>query len=179
MPSFGYREALAGQSSGVRAMTREEFVERYGGIYEHSVWVAEQVFDEQPVNEEIDLAPLFADCVNRADEQIRLTLIRAHPDLAGKAAIAGELTEDSSVEQQRAGINQCTPQEFEMFQSLNDRYKEKFGFPFVMAVRNSTRQEILAAFSTRLDNEKQTEFETAISEIHQIAGMRLAAMSGQ
>ena len=160
-------------------MTREEFVRCYGGIYEHSPWVAEQVFDQQPVEGNIDLAPVFANCVDRADEHIRLTLIRAHPDLAGKAAVAGDLTEDSSVEQQRAGINQCTPQEFEMFQSLNDRYKEKFGFPFVMAVRNSTREEILAAFSARLANEKQTEFETAISEIHQIAAMRLAAMPGQ
>jgi 2-oxo-4-hydroxy-4-carboxy-5-ureidoimidazoline decarboxylase len=160
-------------------VTREEFVECYGGIYEHSPWVAEQVFDQQHVDGKTDLAPLFADCVDRADKNIRMTLIRAHPDLAGKAAVAGELTQDSSVEQQRAGIDQCTPQEFEMFQSLNDRYKQKFGFPFVMAVRNSTRQEILAAFSTRLDNEKQTEFNTAISEIHQIAAMRLAAMSGQ
>jgi 2-oxo-4-hydroxy-4-carboxy-5-ureidoimidazoline decarboxylase len=160
-------------------MTREEFVARYGGIYEHSRWVAEQVFDQQPIDDSINLAPLLAACVDRADEEVQLTLIRAHPDLAGKAAIAGELTEDSSIEQKRAGINQCTPEEFEEFQSLNKRYKDKFGFPFVMAVRNSTRQEILAAFAARLDNDKDTEFKTAISEIHQIAELRLSAMSEQ
>lgn len=156
----------------------EEFVERYGGIYEHSPWVAERVFARLPAESSTGLATLFAECVDRADRETKLILIRAHPDLAGKAAVAGELTEDSSVEQQRAGINQCTPEEFEMFQSLNDRYKDKFGFPFVMAVRNSTRQEILAAFMARLNNDQDTEFATAISEIHQIAEMRLAAMSG-
>ncbi len=160
-------------------MKREEFVSRYGGIYEHSRWVAEQVFDQHPPDDSVNLAPILAACVDRADEETRLTLIRAHPDLAGKAAIAGELTEDSSIEQKRAGINQCTPEEFEEFQSLNNRYKDKFGFPFVMAVRNSTRQEILAAFAARLDNDKDTEFKTAISEIHQIAELRLSAMSEQ
>ena len=160
-------------------MTREEFIGLYGGIYEHSRWVAEQVFDQHPVDDVVNLAPLFAACVDRADGETRLTLIRAHPDLAGKAAIVGELTEDSSIEQKRAGINQCTPEEFEKFQSLNNRYKDKFGFPFVMAVRNSTRQEILAAFAVRLDNDKDTEFNTAISEIHQIAELRLSAMSKQ
>jgi 2-oxo-4-hydroxy-4-carboxy-5-ureidoimidazoline decarboxylase len=160
-------------------MTREEFIGLYGGIYEHSRWVAEQVFDQHPFDDSINLAASFSACVDRADEETRLTLIRSHPDLAGKAAIAGELTEDSSIEQKRAGINQCTPAEFEKFQSLNNRYKDKFGFPFVMAVRNSTRQEILAAFAARLDNDKDTEFNTAISEIHQIAELRLSAMSKQ
>ena len=160
-------------------MTRKEFVGLYGGIYEHSRWVAEKVFDQHPIDSSINLAALFAACVDQADEETRLTLIRAHPDLAGKAAIAGELTEDSSIEQQQAGINQCTQEEFEKFQFLNLRYKDKFGFPFVMAVRNSSRQEILAAFAARLDNDKGTEFNTAISEIHQIAELRLSAMSDQ
>jgi OHCU decarboxylase len=102
-----------------------------------------------------------------------LALIRAHPDLAGKAQVAGDLTVDSETEQTSAGLDRCTPDEVENFQTLNGQYKEKFGFPFVMAIRDSNRHEILAAFKSRLGNELQTEFETAISEIHKIAALRL------
>jgi OHCU decarboxylase len=112
-----------------------------------------------------------------APAERKLTLIRAHPDLAGKAAIAGDLTAESSEEQASAGIDQCTPEEYAEFQALNSRYKEKFGFPFVMAVRNSNRSDILRAFATRLENDTDTEFATAIAEIHQIARMRLEGIS--
>ena len=108
-----------------------------------------------------------------AGDERKLALIRAHPDLAGKAAISGQLTEESTSEQSSAGIDQCSPEEFERFQELNSQYKEKFGFPFVMAVRDSHRHEILAAFKSRLANDSQTEFETAIREIHKIASLRL------
>lgn len=154
-----------------------EFVERYGGIYEHSPWVAERVeaqFGDDVVGTE--LARLLADCVDNASRELRLELIRAHPDLAGRAQIAGELTAESTEEQSSAGLDQCSADEYERFQQLNDDYKEKFGFPFVMAVRNSNRQEILAAFASRLDNDYDTEFETAIEQIHMIAEMRLQAM---
>lgn len=154
-----------------------EFVERYGGIYEHSSWVAERV--ESQFGNELTgtrLAELMADCVDNASQEMRLELIRAHPDLAGRAQIAGELTAESTEEQSSAGLDQCSAEEYERFQQLNDDYKEKFGFPFVMAVRNSNRQEILAAFATRLENDYNTEFETAIEQIHMIAEMRLQAM---
>ena len=152
----------------------DEFVGRYGGIYEHSPWVAEHsykiVADVEDANE---LATIFASFVDRADDERKLALIRAHPDLAGKAAMKGELTEESSAEQAGAGIDQCTSEEYEQFQDLNSQYKDKFGFPFVMAVRDSNRQDILAAFESRLLNDSQTEFETAIREIHKIARLRL------
>lgn len=154
-----------------------EFVERYGGIYEHSPWVAERV--EAQFGNEVtgtELARLMADCVDNASKEMRLELIRAHPDLAGRAQIAGELTAESTEEQSSAGLDQCSTEEYERFQQLNDDYKGKFGFPFVMAVRNSNRQEILDAFATRLDNDYDTEFETAIEQIHMIAEMRLQAM---
>ena len=122
----------------------------------------------------------MADCVDNADTEQQLELIRAHPDLAGKAQIAGELTEDSTEEQASAGLDQCSKVEYERFQALNDAYKEKFGFPFVMAVRRSNRAEILEAFSARLKNDYDAEFETALAEIHKIARLRLDAMeSGQ
>ena len=152
----------------------DEFVNRYGGIYEHSSWVAEESFvAAASVTDIHELATIFANCVDRADHERKLALIRAHPDLAGKAAMSGELTKESSVEQASAGIDQCTIAEYEQFQELNGRYKDKFGFPFVMAVRDSSRQDILAAFASRLNNDQQTEFETAINEIHKIALMRL------
>ncbi|MEJ2128596.1 MAG: 2-oxo-4-hydroxy-4-carboxy-5-ureidoimidazoline decarboxylase [Woeseiaceae bacterium] len=154
-----------------------EFVNRYGGIYEHSPWVAEEA--EPIVDGATDMetiATVMADCVDNAAIEKQLALIRAHPDLAGKAQIAGELTADSTSEQASAGLDQCSAEEYERFQSLNGAYKEKFGFPFVMAVRNSSRAEILDAFEDRLRNEPDTEFETALAEIHKIARLRLEAM---
>jgi OHCU decarboxylase len=158
---------------------RAEFLHRFGGIYEHSAWVAEEAYDEaagdiDPGDRE-RLAQIFARCVDRADRERRLALIRSHPDLADRAAIAGGLSAASSQEQQSAGIDRCTPEEYERFQDLNRRYQQKFGFPFVMAVRGSNRREILTAFATRLKNDVETEFATAIKEIHKIAKLRLNA----
>ena len=122
------------------------------------------------------LAALMADCVDNAAVEQQLELIRAHPDLAGKAQVAGELTQASTVEQASAGLDQCSPQEFTRFQELNDAYWQKFGFPFVMAVRGQDRVAILEAFAQRLGNDCDLEFETALIEIHKIARLRLDAM---
>lgn len=154
-------------------MNREEFVRRYGGIYELSPWVAEACFDSGKMLPANQLAPLFEACVDSASDEQKLALIRGHPDLAGKAAVAGDLTPESTGEQASAGIDQCTAEEFAKFQTFNDAYRRKFGFPFVMAVRDSNRHAILAAFEARLENDAQTEFETAIREIHKIAQLRL------
>jgi len=160
-------------------LNRDEFVARFGGIYEHSPWVAEQVWHNRgPHVDSVEgLASAMAACVDTAPHAQRLALIKAHPDLAGRAAVAGELTADSTVEQASAGIDQCSPQEYQQFQLLNDAYWEKFGFPFVMAVRNSNRQQILAAFERRLQNEVEVEFQTALEQIHEIARLRLQAMA--
>ena len=158
-------------------MSHSDFVARYGGIYEHSPWVAEQV--QELLDGSVDtehLARLMADCVDNASRERRLELVCAHPDLAGKAQISGDLTVDSSVEQASAGLDQCTPDEYARFQALNSSYKNKFGFPFVMAVRDSSRIQILAAFETRLGNDADLEFETALAEIHAIARLRLQAL---
>lgn len=161
-----------------KQLSLEEFVGRYGGIYEHSPWVAEKSHEVAANVESVDeLAAIFASCVDLADHERRLVLIRAHPDLAGKAAISGELTEESSAEQASAGIDQCSREEYEKFQELNRQYKKKFGFPFVMAVRDSNRQEILSAFERRLENDNQTEFDAAIREIHKIAYLRLQELN--
>ena len=157
-------------------MSRRAFIERFGGIYEHSPWVAEQCFAAAAGAGPAELAGIFAKCVDTADHETKLQLIRAHPDLAGRAAVRGELTEDSTDEQASAGIDQCTGEEFEQFVSFNSAYKEKFGFPFVMAVKNSNRLAILNAFAERIKNDVDTEFETAIREIHKIARLRLEAL---
>lgn len=159
-------------------MNKAEFVAAYGGIYEHSPWVAERTWvaldDHVPETEK--LQRLMADCVDNASSEQQLELIQAHPDLAGKAQVAGELTAESTEEQSRAGLDQCSAEEFARFQALNGAYREKFGFPFIKAVRDSNRIEILQAFAARLENTYDEEFETALQEIHKIAGLRLKAM---
>ena len=158
-------------------MDTHDFIARYGSIYEHSPWVAEQVSTlGGDIEDSSVLAALMADCVDNAAVEQQLELIRAHPDLAGKAQVAGELTQASTLEQASAGLEQCSPQEFTRFQELNDAYWQKFGFPFVMAVRGQDRVAILEAFAQRLGNDCDLEFETALIEIHKIARLRLDAM---
>ena len=158
-------------------MNEQDFISRYGGIYEHSAWVAQEAATLVDDTADIELlATIMADCVDNASNERQLALIRAHPDLAGRASIAGTLTADSTTEQASAGLDQCSPVEFARFQALNSGYWEKFGFPFVMAVRGSTRADILSAFETRLQNHYGEEFETALAEIHKIAHLRLEAM---
>ena len=159
------------------ALSESEFITRFGGIYEHSPWVAEETAAiAADLGDMERIAELMADCVDNASVDRQLTLIRAHPDLAGKAQVAGELTEESMTEQSSAGLAQCSAEEYEQFQSLNRDYREKFGFPFVMAVRDSSRADILASFESRLGNDPDSEFETALAEIHKIAALRLGAM---
>ena len=158
-------------------MDVHDFIARYAGIYEHSPWVAERVAAVAADDGDSErLAVLMADCVDNASTEQQLALIRAHPDLAGRAQVAGELTAESTIEQASAGLDRCSPEEFERFQSLNTAYWEKFGFPFVMAVRGSDRAEILDTFAARLQNDYDLEFETALIEIHKIARLRLDAM---
>ena len=158
-------------------MNKQDFISRYSEIYEHSPWVAEEAASFVDDITDIETtATVMADCVDNASSDQQLALIRAHPDLAGKASIAGTLTADSTTEQVSAGLNQCSPVEFARLQALNAGYWEKFGFPFVMAVRGSTRADILDAFETRLQNEYDEEYETALTQIHKIARLRLAAM---
>ena len=129
-------------------MTEAEFIERFGSIYEHSQWVAAEVATEAHPSEDMaEIATLMAECVDNASEDRQLALIRSHPDLAGKAQIAGELTADSTDEQASAGLDRCNAEEYAQFQNLNDRYKDKFGFPFVMAVSISLSSARMSLFT--------------------------------
>ena len=164
-----------------REMSRREFVARFGGVYEHSPWIAEALYDRglsAAEDSPAGLAKAMAAVLAGSDEAGKLDLIRAHPDLAGRAAIAGDLTDASKSEQAGAGLDRCTPDEYRRFQELNAAYKRKFGFPFILAVAGKTRQDILAAFETRIENDRHTEFRTALEEIDKIARFRLEALAG-
>ncbi|NYS46570.1 2-oxo-4-hydroxy-4-carboxy-5-ureidoimidazoline decarboxylase [Halomonas zhaodongensis] len=154
----------------------DAFLEHYGDIFEHSPWVAETAW-KQGFTDEHDDSDVLADCMGnvlkRADIDQQIAVIRAHPDLAGKAALAGELTQDSTREQAGAGLDQCSTEEFERFQRLNQTYQDTFGFPFVIAVKGLDRHAILYAFEKRLENDAATERQTAIEQIIQIARFRL------
>ncbi|MBT8087477.1 MAG: 2-oxo-4-hydroxy-4-carboxy-5-ureidoimidazoline decarboxylase [Gammaproteobacteria bacterium] len=158
-------------------MDTHDFIARYAGVYEHSPWVAEQVAALASDIDDVErLAELLADSVDNAGTERQLDLIRAHPDLADKARLAGDLTAESASEQASAGLDQCSAEELARFQALNKAYRDKFGFPFVMAVRGRHRSEILDAFERRIENSYELEFETALQEIHKIARLRLDAM---
>lgn len=161
-------------------MSEAAFTETFGGIYENSEWVARRAWQQglSAAHDTVEgLADAFRAIVDAADADTRLALIRAHPDLAGRAAVRGELTESSSREQAGAGIDQCSEEEYRRFHAMNEAYKNKFGFPFVMAVKGSNRHAILQAFEERLDNDRATEFDRAINEIHRIARFRLEELA--
>jgi 2-oxo-4-hydroxy-4-carboxy-5-ureidoimidazoline decarboxylase len=163
-----------------RDMSRHEFVARFDGVYEHSPWIAEALYDRDltPAEDTPDgLAVALAAVLASAGDEAKLALIRAHPDLAGRAAIAGDLTAASKSEQAGAGLDRCTAEEYRRFQELNDAYKQKFGFPFILAIAGKSRRDILAAFEARLENDPNVEFRTALAEIDTIARLRLQAMA--
>jgi 2-oxo-4-hydroxy-4-carboxy-5-ureidoimidazoline decarboxylase len=156
-----------------------DFVTTFGAIYEHSPWIAEQAFDLGITTEhdQIEtLHSLFCDVFLSADKDSQLGVIIAHPDLAGRAARAGELTIESTNEQASAGIDTLTEDEFNRFTELNDAYKAKFGFPFIMAVKGSNKYAILSGFEERIHNTPEQEFTRALAEINKIAAFRLADM---
>jgi 2-oxo-4-hydroxy-4-carboxy-5-ureidoimidazoline decarboxylase len=161
-------------------LPRAAFVAWFGGVYEHSPWVAEAVHDAGlgPADGTAEgLAAKMAAVVEAAGRDKQLALLRAHPELAGKLGLRGELTADSRSEQASARLDQCSPEEFRRFTELNAQYGTKFGFPFIIAVRGLQRVDILAAFEQRIGNSPETEFRTALDQVHKIARLRLVALA--
>ncbi|MDE1153294.1 MAG: 2-oxo-4-hydroxy-4-carboxy-5-ureidoimidazoline decarboxylase [Micavibrio sp.] len=159
------------------AMGRDAFVRAYGGVYEHSPWIAEAVFVEAPNADTVEgLHAVMQVAVLAAPHDRLLALIQAHPDLAVAPAELSNLTAASISEQTGAGLNQCTPEEFAAFRQLNADYRSKFGFPFIVAVKGLTRGQILAAFRARIQNTPEAEFNAALEEIHKIAKFRIIAL---
>ena len=158
-----------------------EFMAQFGGVYEHSPWVAATLWSQGLGPDDAQLSRFAArmqEIVAAAGHDRQLALLRAHPELAGKLAIAGGLTAESSAEQAGAGLDSCTPDEFANFCNLNDRYGARFGHPFIIAVRGLDRAAILAAFTARVDNDPATEFTAALAEVHKIARLRLERLCG-
>jgi N-carbamoyl-L-amino-acid hydrolase len=151
-----------------------QFVAALSGLFERSPWVPERVAHSRPFSSGLSLHAAMSSAVDRASISEQLALIRAHPELAGRAAIRGELTPESTREQQGAGLAACTPEEFARLQQLNGLYTQKFGFPFVLAVKGHNRASVIAALEQRTENTVEHERAVALREIARIAGFRLA-----
>lgn len=160
----------------LNATGRANFVAVLGGIFEHSPWVAERAHARVPFATVATLFDAMAGAVEIATRDEKLALVRAHPDLAGKAARAGTLTTASTAEQGGLGLDRLPDAEFARFERLNQAYKDKFGFPFVICVRRQTRDTILDSFERRLGNDTDAELAAALAEIKLIARLRLAEL---
>jgi len=162
-----------------RELSRIAFVDRFGGVFEHSPWVAEAAFDaglDTACDTASGLHARMSGAMMAGTDEQKLALIMAHPDLAGRLARAGRLTAESTKEQASAGLDQLTDEERARFTELNDAYKARFGFPFIMAVKGRSKDEIMGAFERRIAHDRDQEFSTALSEISRIALLRLGDM---
>lgn len=159
----------------VNGLGAAEFAAAFGGIFEHSPWVADRARAARPFKSLDDLHGAMRLVVQASSEAEKLALIRAHPDLAGKAARAGAMTASSVAEQASAGLDRMSEDEFERFHRLNDAYRRRFGFPFIICVRKHTKESILAAYDRRLKNDQTAETTAALAEIFDIARLRLEA----
>ena len=167
----------------LNAADRAAFVGLLDGTYEHSPWIAEQAWPRRPFTSLAQLKLGLVDTVRAAGRDRQLGLIRAHPELAGKAMVAKTLTTESATEQGKAGLTDCTPQEFAKIQQLNADYSIKFGFPFILAIRGPrglglAKAEIIATFERRLDNHPDFELAECLRNIHRIAEIRLGDKFG-
>ena len=159
--------------ASLNQLDREQFIESLGGIFEHSPWVADLVYENRPFESKVQLHKVMVETVERSPEFQRMALICNHPELAGKEAAEGTLTDESQKEQSRAGLNQCSTEELSRLQSLNRSYREKFEFPFVIAVTGLNKSQIVKAIESRLKNSASIEFDTSIAEIGKICMIRL------
>ena len=157
----------------LNAMEPAGFTRLLGGVFEHSPWVAGRAAGKRPFASVDQLHAAMVAEIEAAGLEAQLGLIRAHPELAGKAAVRGELTTASMREQGGAGLDQCSPDEFSALQRLNSGYQAKFGFPFVVAVRGHTRHSIIALFEQRLTNSREAEIRQCLQQIYRIGRFRL------
>ena len=157
----------------VNRLERGEFVARLGSVFESSPWVAERAWGSRPFGSFSELHGAMVGAVNEASRERQLALIQAHPDLAGKAAVAGELSVESKGEQASAGLDRPTPEEYEAFTRMDRGYRERFGVPMIVCVREHTKQSILENAEARLENSREEEVEIALGEIAKIVCLRL------
>lgn len=155
--------------SRINDLTKEQFTEALGAVFEHSPWVAEQAYEARPFHTVDELHDAMVKVVVNSPEESKIALFRAHPDLATRIKIG----DYSTKEQQGAGLDRLTPEEFEVFSASNQRYTDKFGFPFILAVRGKDKSDILAAMEARIDNSLKEEADEALWQIARITKFRL------
>jgi 2-oxo-4-hydroxy-4-carboxy-5-ureidoimidazoline decarboxylase len=153
----------------INETTFQQFMEIMGGIFEHSPWIAEQVEGLKPFHSLDHLHQEMVNIVKNSSLEQKLALINAHPNLGDRVA----MTADSIEEQKGAGLQSLTPLEYNQLITMNQRYMEKFGFPFILAVRGKTKQQVFDSIGARIHHSKEVEFETALTEIYKIALLRL------
>jgi 2-oxo-4-hydroxy-4-carboxy-5-ureidoimidazoline decarboxylase len=153
----------------VNALSSTDFEKVFGDVAEHSPWVARNAAGDRPFVSRESMIRAFHEAVHSASETAQLALIRAHPDLTGKA----KLTRDSNREQAQAGLGALTAEEFARFTHLNELYKSKFDFPFIFAVKGATKQQILASFAERVNHSKEDEFAMALNQVCRIFRFRI------
>ena len=157
----------------LNTMPPDAFEAALSGIFEHSPWVAEEAATARPFASVDALYEAMREIVANSGEVRQLALINAHPELAGKAAVRGELTAESTREQSGAGLATCTQEEFDKLHRLNAAYRAKFGFPFILAVRGYDRAGIIANFEARVNNTRDEELRTSLEQIYRIARFRI------
>lgn len=160
----------------INSRSEQEFVDLLGAIFEHSPWVPELVYGKRPFADRAALHREMVDAMRHAPELQRMALLCSHPELAGREAEAGKLTDASQREQAGAGLNHCSADELRKIQSLNQAYRDKFEFPFIIAVTGLDQQQIIAAMERRLANSSSDEFDSALGEVEKIARIRIDAL---
>jgi 2-oxo-4-hydroxy-4-carboxy-5-ureidoimidazoline decarboxylase len=160
----------------VNVMSETDFVSHFGALFENSPWIARATWPQRPFSSRGDLLTKLISTMRRSPPDMRINLIKAHPDLAGRLAREGRLTSDSTQEQASAGLDRLLPEERRQFETFNDQYKAKFGFPFVICARLNDKRTIFLAFQRRLSLSREAEIETALDEIEKIVALRLAPL---
>ena len=159
--------------AAVNRMDADAFVESFGDIAEHSPWVAKVAERARPYLDRTAMVTAFVEAVADAGVDRQLALLREHPDLAGRAAIAGELAPESRNEQAGAGLDRMSAEEYARFSKLNAAYRERHGIPFILAVKGATKDQVLDAFEARLENSADAELQTAVTQVQRIIRFRL------
>ena len=165
---------MAHKVEQINALAEADFTALLGGIFEHSPWVAERAAKGRPFADRAALHAAMVAEIEAAGEGAQLALIRAHPELAGKAAMRKELTEQSNREQAGAGLTDCSPQEYAALIRLNADYNAKFGWPFILAVKGYDRAGIIAEFTRRVGSDPEEEKRECLRQIYKIGAFRLA-----
>ena len=156
----------------IENLSEIEFIEVFGNIFENASWIAKQLYKQKPFENFKDLSKKMISIFDEVDDQNKLKILNSHPDLADKTKV-GSLTPDSNKEQSDAGLDKCSQTEFNEFKNLNVKYKNKFGFPFIIAVQGKNKSEILINFKKRVLSDQKIEFDEAITQVKKIANLRL------